>query len=174
MLCPLFCYRTLLKKMIIAYLLLGSNLGDRKKYLSDALGLIELRLGKISACSSLYSTASWGKQDQPDFLNQVIALETRLSPEALLDGILTIEIELGRERNERWGSRKIDVDILFFGKEIVAQHELKIPHPFLHERRFCLEPLCEIAPGLIHPIIGRKMSELLTELSDNLSVKKLS
>ena len=174
MLCPLFCYRTLLKIMIIAYLLLGSNLGDREKYLSDALGLAELRLGKISACSSLYCTASWGRHDQPDFLNQVIALETRLSPESLLDEILTIENELGRERNEKWGSRKIDIDILLFGNEIIARPELKIPHQFLHERRFCLEPLCEIAPGLIHPIFGRKMSELLTELSDNLSVKKLS
>jgi 2-amino-4-hydroxy-6-hydroxymethyldihydropteridine diphosphokinase len=159
--------------MFIAYLLLGSNLGDRKKYLRDALELIGLRLGNISALSSVYCTASWGKLDQPDFLNQVIALETLLSPNALLDGILKIEIELGRERNERWGSRKIDIDILLFESEIIAQPELNIPHPFLHERRFCLEPFCEISPGLIHPIFGKSMSQLLSELTDNLSVKKL-
>lgn len=159
--------------MFIAYLLLGSNLGDSEKYLSDALGLISLRLGKISASSALYCTAAWGRHNQPDFLNQVVALETRLSPNSLLDGILAIEIELGRERNEKWGSRKIDIDILLFDSQTIAQPDLKIPHPFLHERRFCLEPLCEIAPDLIHPIFNKKISKLLNELSDNLSVKKL-
>ncbi|WP_411275661.1 2-amino-4-hydroxy-6-hydroxymethyldihydropteridine diphosphokinase [Daejeonella sp.] len=159
--------------MFIAYLLLGSNLGDSKKHLSDALDLIRLRLGTILKCSSLYSTASWGKHDQPDFLNQVVALKTHLSPDTLLNGILIIETQLGRERNEMWGSRTIDIDILLFGSEIIDQPNLKIPHPFLHKRRFCLQPLCDIAPDLLHPVLGQKVTEMLADLSDNLSVKKL-
>ena len=159
--------------MFIAYLLLGSNLGDSEKYLRDAMQLIGLRLGKIIKISSLYCTASWGKHDQPDFINQVLALETELSARDLLTGILAIESELGRERNEKWGSRTIDIDILLYGSEIIDQTDLKIPHPFLHQRRFCLEPLCEIAPELIHPFLDREMNLLLTDLSDNLSVKKL-
>jgi len=159
--------------MFIAYLLLGSNLGDSEKYLRDACDLINIRLGKVLVSSSLYCTASWGKYDQPDFINQVLALETQLSPENLLAGILMIETTLGRERSEKWGSRIIDIDILLYASEIIDQPDLKIPHPFLHQRRFCLQPLCEIAPGLIHPILVKEMKELLADLSDNLSVKKL-
>ena len=159
--------------MFIAYLLLGSNLGDSEKHLRDAYDLISLRLGRVLLSSSLYCTASWGKHDQPDFINQVLALETQLSPENLLAGILMIETELGRERSEKWGSRIIDIDILLYGSEIIDQPDLKIPHPFLHQRRFCLQPLCEIASGLIHPIFIKEMKELLADLSDNLSVKKL-
>ncbi len=160
--------------MYIAYLLLGSNLGDRLKYLSDASDLISLRLGTIKAMSSLYQTASWGKHNQPDFINQVLGVETLLNPEELLNGVLTIELELGRERNERWGSRTIDIDILLFGDQVIDQPALKVPHPFLHERRFSLEPLCEIAPNLIHPSLNRPLVDLLSDLSDSLLVKKLS
>lgn len=160
--------------MYIAFLLLGSNLGNSVKYLSDASGLISLRLGTVRETSSLYRTASWGKHDQPDFINQVIALDTALNPEELLAGVLTIELELGRERNERWGSRTIDIDILLYGDQVIDQPNLKIPHPFLHERRFSLEPLCEIAPGLIHPVLNRPVVDLLNDLSDSLLVKKLS
>lgn len=159
--------------MHIAYLLLGSNLGDRKKYLADALILIGLRLGIIRADSALYETASWGTHDQPDFINQVLALETELSPQDLLEGILKIEQELGRERKERWGSRTIDIDILLFGNEIIDDPSLKVPHPFLHERRFSLTPLCELEPYLVHPSLKRPIKELLDDLSDNLFVKKL-
>ncbi len=160
--------------MYIAYLLLGSNLGNSLKYLADASNLISSRVGTIKAKSSLYRTESWGKHDQPDFINKVIELETELSPEELLQGILAIEVELGRERNERWGSRTIDIDILLFGDQIIDQPNLKIPHPFLHERRFSLEPLCEIVPDFIHPIFNRTIKALLNDLSDNLFVKKLS
>lgn len=160
--------------MYIAYLLLGSNLGDSLKYLTDASNLISSRAGTIKAKSSLYRTESWGKHDQPDFINKVIELETELFPDELLQGILAIEVELGRERNERWGSRTIDIDILLFGDQIIDQPNLKIPHPFLHVRRFTLEPLCEIAPSFIHPLFNRSIKALLDDLSDNLFVKKLS
>lgn len=160
--------------MYIAYLLLGSNLGNSIKYLSDASKLITQRLGAVTSASSLYQTASWGKLDQPDFINQVIAIETELSPADLLKEVLSIELALGRERNEKWGSRTIDIDILLYGDQIVNESDLKIPHPFLHERRFCLEPLCEIAPKLVHPSLKRSFVDLLNDLSDSLFVKKLS
>ncbi len=160
--------------MYIAYLLLGSNLGNSVKYLADAADLISSRLGKLTMKSSLYKTASWGKHDQPDFINQVLSLHTKLTPQELLKGILAIELELGRERNERWGSRTIDIDILLYGDLIVNEPALNIPHPFLHERRFTLEPLCEIAPNLVHPSLKRSLIDLLNDLSDGLFVKKLS
>jgi 2-amino-4-hydroxy-6-hydroxymethyldihydropteridine diphosphokinase len=160
--------------MYIAYLLLGSNLGDRLKFISEASGAIDGRLGSIQARSSLYRTASWGKHDQPDFINMAVALETELSAAELLKGALSIEMELGRERVEKWGSRTIDIDILLYGDQIINQPDLKIPHPFLHERRFCLEPLVEIASDLIHPSFGKPLSVLLRDLLDNLSVKKLT
>lgn len=144
------------------------------KYLTDASSLAGLRIGEIQESSSIYCTAAWGKHDQPDFKNQVIAVLTRLSARELLKEILSIEKELGRERTERWGSRTIDIDILLYGEEIIDEPDLKIPHPFLHERRFCLEPLCEMNSNLVHPIYRKNMGELLAELSDNLSVKKLS
>jgi 2-amino-4-hydroxy-6-hydroxymethyldihydropteridine diphosphokinase len=103
----------------------------------------------------------------------VIKLETELKAEELLRGILAIEIELGRERKEKWGSRTIDIDILLFDDQIIDTPDLKIPHPFLHERRFSLGPLCEIAPDLIHPIFQKSIRELLADLSDTLFVKKL-
>lgn len=160
--------------MYTTYLLLGSNLGDRKKYLREALELIETRLGKVYTRSSLYQTASWGKHDQPDFINQVIRLETKLNPGELLTGILAIELDLGRQRIEKWGSRTIDIDILLYGDEVIKETNLTIPHPYLHERRFVLMPLCEIAPNIKEPVSGKTIQKLLDDLSDDLFVKKLS
>jgi 2-amino-4-hydroxy-6-hydroxymethyldihydropteridine diphosphokinase len=161
-------------RMYITYLILGSNLGDRHKYLSDAADLINERLGNILVRSSVYQTASWGLHDQPDFINQVIMLDTQLSPEELLKEILAIELELGRERERKWGSRVIDIDILFYDDWIVNRPELKIPHPLLHERGFCLQPLNELAPEFMHPVLKKSVSCLLMDLSDTLFVKKLS
>ena len=160
--------------MFITYLLLGSNLGDRKKYLFDATANIEQKIGVIIRKSSLYQTASWGKPDQPDFINQVISVDTDLLPLELLKKVLEIELVLGRQRVEKWGSRTIDIDILFYESSIVNHPDLTIPHPYLHERRFSLMPLAEIAPDIIHPIFNRSIKELLDNLSDNLFVKKLS
>jgi 2-amino-4-hydroxy-6-hydroxymethyldihydropteridine diphosphokinase len=160
--------------MHTSYILLGSNLGDRRKYISLAISEISAKLGTIENSSSLYETASWGKHDQPDFLNQVVELKTNLYPKELLAGILKIEIDLGRKRIEKWGSRIIDIDILLYGDQVVDEPDLSIPHPFLALRRFCLMPLNEIAPKFVHPLLKKNIQELLLELSDNLLVKKLS
>jgi 2-amino-4-hydroxy-6-hydroxymethyldihydropteridine diphosphokinase len=160
--------------MQTSYILLGSNLGDRRKYIALAISAIGVKLGKIERRSSLYETASWGKHDQPDFLNQVIELKTNLNPKDLLAEILSIEILLGRKRIEKWGSRIIDIDILLYGDQVVDEPELTIPHPFLAFRRFCLMPLNEIAPKFVHPVLKKNIQELLFELSDDLFVKKTS
>lgn len=160
--------------MYITYLLLGSNLGNRRKYIASAIFEIEAKLGSIGQRSSIYQTASWGKHDQPDFLNQVIELKTILKPRDLLSGILSIEADLGRKRVEKWGSRIIDIDILLYEDRVINEPELIIPHPYLAFRRFCLMPLCEIAPEFIHPVLKKNIQELLLELSDDLFVKRLS
>jgi len=160
--------------MYTTYILLGSNLGDSRKYLSDAILEIEDKLGSISAKSSLYQTASWGKHDQPDFINQVIELKTSLNPSDLLKAVLEIENLFGRQRLEKWGSRTLDIDILLYEDQIVNSPDLNIPHPYLSVRRFSLMPLSEIAPNVVHPILRKSITELLLELTDDLFVKKLT
>ena len=157
-----------------AYLLLGSNLGDSKKYISDAVGFIRTEIGIVKKTSSLYQTASWGKTDQPDFINQVIEVETILNPEQLLKNILVIEKKLGRERLEKWGSRTIDIDLLFYGDQIIQGLNLTVPHPFLHERKFTLMPLVELDPDLVHPVFKTTVKQLFESLDDHLSVFKIS
>lgn len=159
--------------MFHTYILLGSNLGDSKKYISDALIEIEKEIGFIQAKSSLYQTAAWGKIDQPDFINQVVHVVTNLSPEATLQTILNIEIKLGRQRIEKWGSRTIDIDILFIDNQLINTADLIVPHPFLHLRKFTLLPLKEIIPDFIHPTFNKSITQLLDELDDNLPVKKV-
>jgi 2-amino-4-hydroxy-6-hydroxymethyldihydropteridine diphosphokinase len=156
------------------YLLLGSNLGDRETYLNNALKLIAEEVGKIKSRSSIYETAAWGKMDQPGFLNQAVEVETSLTPLALLKTVLKIEESLGRIRDERWGARLIDIDIILYGSEIIKiADELQIPHPEMQNRKFVMEPLAEIAPGLIHPLLHKSVSEILTTLTDTLSVSKI-
>lgn len=160
--------------MNTTFLLLGSNLGDSKGYIAEAIHLIGQEIGTVEKQSSLYQTQSWGRNDQPDFINQAIKIRTKLSPLELLRGILEIEQKLGRRREEKWGSRTIDIDILLYDNLIVDLPELKIPHPFLPERRFAILPLHEIAPHFIHAISGKEIEQLLWDLTDELSVKKLS
>lgn len=160
--------------MYTTYILLGSNLGDSRKYIADAIVDIGEKLGSIIKKSSLYQTASWGNHNLPDFLNQVVQLQTELSPSNLLRSVLDIEIKLGRERHEKWGARTIDIDILLYEDLIIDEEDLKIPHPYLPQRRFALEPLIEIAPDLIHPQSGKKFKLLLLDLTDKLLVKKLT
>ena len=159
--------------MIDIFLLLGSNLGNRGAYLQKAINLIETELGTVSQKSSIYETEAWGKTDEPNYLNQVVKVNTILSARQVLEKALQIETSMGRLREEKWGSRIIDIDILFYGHGIINQPGLIVPHPELHNRRFTLEPLSEIAPDLQHPILKKSIFQLKSELKDNLIVKKL-
>ena len=159
--------------MVNVFLLLGSNLGDRISFLNQAIALIGEEIATVSVTSSVYETASWGKTDLPDYLNQVIMINTNLSAPIILEKALNIEQVLGRKREEKWGSRTIDIDILFYGQHIIDEPDLKVPHPELYNRRFTLEPLAEIVPLMIHPVLNKNILQLKTELKDNLIVKKL-
>lgn len=159
--------------MIDVFLLLGSNMGNRNVYLTDAAEQISIQLGRIINCSAVYETQSWGRNDAPDYLNQVIQIQTDKAPERVLALILQIEKDLGRERKEKYGSRTIDIDMLFYGKEIIDRPDLKVPHPELHRRRFTLAPLAEIAPEMTHPVIKKSVLSIYQELKDDLVVKKL-
>jgi 2-amino-4-hydroxy-6-hydroxymethyldihydropteridine diphosphokinase len=154
------------------YLLLGCNIGNREQKLLQAKKLIEKNIGKIIRQSKLYQTAAWGKTDQPHFLNQVIIVETDLAPEKLMQIILLTEKKMGRIRTIKNASRIIDIDILFFNKEIVQQKDLIIPHPEIQNRRFVLTPLNELSPNLKHPIIKKNIHQLLKTCKDKLDVKK--
>lgn len=156
------------------FLLLGSNLGERLQILQSAAGLIEERVGTIRAASSIYETAPWGVLDQPVFLNQVLEVQTELMPEEVLRIILEIEHELGRIRYERWGARVIDIDMLYFNDLIRDSARLTLPHPRLHERRFTLVPLTEIAPDFLHPLLQKTSRELLDDCTDPGAVIKIS
>jgi 2-amino-4-hydroxy-6-hydroxymethyldihydropteridine diphosphokinase len=153
--------------MPIAYIALGSNLGDRAKTLADAKERLN-RLGRVEACSSLYETEPVGFHEQPAFLNAVLALETELEPLFLLHALLAIERELGRDRRHSVpnGPRTLDLDLLLMGDTVVTTEELTLPHPALARRRFVLAPLAEIAPHLRHPQSNLTIAELLARLPD--------
>ena len=133
--------------MTLAYVGLGSNLGDREATIYAAIAA----LAGVVAASELRETDPVGGTEQPPFLNGAIALETELSPRELLESLLAVELELGRERRERWGPRTIDLDLLLYGGETVDEPGLTVPHPLLHERSFVLEPLAELDPHLVVP-----------------------
>lgn len=155
------------------YILLGGNQGNTEAVFQKALMMLQSDVGTINKVSSLYRTAAWGKTDQPDFINQVLKMSSKLSPEGLLQNTQQIEKLLGRERLEHWGPRIIDIDILYYGKKVVSTEYLTIPHPRIQERRFVLEPLNEISPNLIHPVLGLSQKELLAQCTDKLMVEKI-
>ena len=157
--------------MTDVYLLLGSNENNRLQNLVSARSLIELQGGKILKQSALYETEAWGLKEQNSFFNQALLIETSFSPHQLLVILKTIEKEIGRVETVNWGPRVIDIDILFYGNEIVEQEDLKIPHPYLHERKFTLAPLNEIAPEFVHPVFQKTIKLLLHECSDASAVK---
>lgn len=157
-----------------AYLLLGGNLGDREANLVQAIALLSAQVGEVILVSALYETAAWGKTDQPAFLNQAIALQTNLTALEVLTRALAIEQELGRVRKDKWGERLIDIDLILFGDEIIdIPDKLQVPHPHMQNRRFVMEPLAEIAPEVIHPVLGQSMLSISQSLNDPLPVKRL-
>ncbi len=160
-----------MSSFVTAYLLLGSNLGNRVALLRDARARLAATAGRVAAASALYETAAWGREDQPAFLNQALAVETFLPAGELLALCLATEQQAGRQRLERWGSRTLDVDILLYGPVIIDQPDLTVPHPRLAERRFALVPLAEIAPHLAHPALGLTIADLLARCPDPLPVR---
>jgi 2-amino-4-hydroxy-6-hydroxymethyldihydropteridine diphosphokinase len=156
-----------------SYLLTGGNEGDRYLHMQQARANIEHICGRLLQVSSLYETAPWGKSDQADFLNQVLLVETLLDPEELLKAILLIEEKGGRKRTVKNAPRTIDIDILFYNHLVVEQPGLSIPHPRIADRRFVLEPLHEISPDFVHPVLGKTIHRLLLECKDELAVKKI-
>lgn len=154
------------RRYINVYLSIGSNIGNRKDNLRAAVALIHKEVGKIARESRLYETEPWGKTDQEPFINQVVMANTTLEPRDLLTAISRVERELGRDRGEKWGPRVIDIDILFYGKRIIRDKGLEIPHPELHKRNFVLVPLMEIAGELVHPILNKQIDELFMECED--------
>lgn len=156
------------------YIALGSNQNDPLERLKEAKNkLIESGLKFIEE-SSIYETEAWGLKDQKNFLNQVIKIETLRYPFDLIKDLLNIESEMGRKRDIRWGSRTIDLDILFYEDWVLKCPKLTIPHPKIQERNFVLVPLNEIAPNFIHPIYLKPIHELLQESNDNSWVKKIN
>lgn len=155
------------------YLATGSNMGDKAANLAKALEMIELYVGDLVKVSGIYRTAAWGREDQPEFLNQAMSVDTRLEPETLLLAVMEIEQKMGRERRIRWGERLIDIDILFYGQLVSQSQRLTIPHPFIQERNFVLQPLLEIAPDLIHPVFQKSIRELAAACPDPLAVERV-
>lgn len=160
------------QRMNCAYLLIGGNMGQRELLLEEARRHIGLYCGEVSARSAIYETEAWGKTDQPAFLNQVLAVDTLLAPEALLQQVLQIEQTMGRQRLEKYGPRLMDIDILLYNNEVVQLPQLVIPHPHMAARRFVLAPLAELAPGFIHPIHQISIQRLLEQCTDPLHVYK--
>jgi len=156
-----------------AVLSLGTNIGNKLQNLSEARQQLLNLPGSLLKASSVYETAPWGNSQQALFYNQVIEIETDLTPDELMEGILNIEQKMGRIRMKKWEPRIIDIDILFYNDEVIERENLHIPHQHLHERKFILEPLKEILPDLLHPVLNLTTSELLSRLQDELKVEKL-
>lgn len=175
---PIFCWPsavrnpTLLPVRKRVYLSLGSNVGDRRANLETAIAALGA-LGEVAARSSFYETEPVEFTAQPWFLNCALVLETTKMPRQLLKMLLDLERKMGRRRTLNKGPRTIDIDILLFGRSIVDAEGLTIPHPALHERRFVLEPLAEVAPGVLHPVLKKTVEELRDALPPGQVVRKL-
>ena len=156
----------------LVYLSLGSNVGDREAQLREALSRLTIA-GRVAAVSSFYETEPVEFTKQPWFLNCAVALETGQTPQQLMASILLIEEAMGRRRTQKKGPRTIDIDILLFGDTVLDSPEVTIPHPAMHERRFVLEPLAEIAPEVRHPVLGKTIVALRDALPAGQAVRKL-
>jgi 2-amino-4-hydroxy-6-hydroxymethyldihydropteridine diphosphokinase len=157
------------------FLGIGTNLGNRKNNLESAVEKIGEYIGKVVHCSSVYETEPWGFETRDQFLNMVVEVKTKLEPSGVLGRLLMIESLLGRLREGKsYTSRIIDLDILLYNDQVIEKEALVIPHPRMHERKFVLVPLCEIAPEVIHPKFGKDMKSLLKECRDKGRVLKYS
>lgn len=158
-----------------AYLILGSNMGDRYGYIQKALASIALLPHTVIILRShYYETAAWGLPDLPPHINVAVSISTPLAPLSLLRALQQIEITLDRTRQVKWGERTIDIDIIYFDNQIINHPDLTLPHPLMQERNFVLVPLNEIAPLLEHPLLHHTSGELLAASPDTLSVTLLS
>lgn len=150
--------------MSVSYIGIGSNLGNRYKNCLRAIELLEKGGVTIRKRSSPYETEPWVVKDQPSFINMAVQIETMLKPNELLRLLKDIEKEIGRRDSFHWGPRIIDLDILLFNALVLNEEDLRIPHPFLHEREFVLKPLSEIAPDVIHPVFHRSINSLMHKM----------
>jgi len=160
----------------VAYLGFGGNLGDVQATFSSAITLLAAHPSLVHKRSSeLYRTSPWGRPNQPEFLNFVEEIECNLSPESLLEFVLSVERRSGRNRKDqtRWGPRTLDIDLLIMGDRIVNTPMLRLPHPRLHERKFVLQPLAELCPDLLPPGLNRNIRELLDQLDSDEKVVSL-
>ncbi|MCH8903154.1 MAG: 2-amino-4-hydroxy-6-hydroxymethyldihydropteridine diphosphokinase [Bacteroidetes bacterium] len=155
------------------FLGLGTNLGNRLHNLLVAAHHIEEDIGQIVLRSSIYQTEPWGVRNQPEYYNQCLGIITMLNPFDLLKKAKSIERLIGREEDEKWASRVIDIDILYFGGNIINNRRLVVPHRHLHERRFALVPLAEIAPDFMHPKLNLTNMDMLVKSDDNSKVERL-
>jgi 2-amino-4-hydroxy-6-hydroxymethyldihydropteridine diphosphokinase len=162
--------------MAKAYLLLGGNIGNRDIYLTIAREKVSQLIGEIERTSSVYETEPWGFKDEKPFLNQVMISLTTMKPREIMNIIRNIEESLGRVRGikDHYTARTIDIDILFYDNMVINDHDLVIPHPRIHERRFVLQPLVEIEPGLMHPVLNKTIAVLNDECADKLQVRRLN
>jgi len=154
-----------------AYIGVGSNIGDRQANIDAAVralgGVADIDVVAVSSVQQ--SRPVGGPAGQRDYLNAVVAILTTLGPRALLNTLRQIEQQLGRRRVERWGPRTIDLDLLLYDQQVIDEEDLVVPHPRMHQRRFVMEPLAEIAPGAMHPVLGRRADEILRDLPDDVA-----
>lgn len=152
---------------------IGGNLGNRVELIEQSNKMLRENFSTPLLSSSVFETAAWGNLSEGDYLNQVLVFQTDLDAEAVLIIIQDIENQLGRKREEKWGNRTMDIDILYFGQQVIQNQNLIIPHPFISRRRFVLEPLVEILPNFIHPVLKVSNSKMLETCTDTSSAIRL-